>query len=178
MRKLLASLITIFCLFILYTISHSTIQTDSEKNFVKTLRNCIQNINLNQPKIKRIPENLIIAQAIVESDFGTSRFAKEGNNILGIKTWDLSDKDILPLNQPKEIIWRIKHFNTKCECVSYYFNILNNSEYFKDFRNTRKITKDPLILVEHLGKYATNKNYILHVKEFIVELNKGVYDEK
>ena len=36
----------------------------------------------------QIFNELIIAQAVIETGWGKSRFANEGNNLFGIRTWD------------------------------------------------------------------------------------------
>ena len=36
----------------------------------------------------RIQRNNFIAMAVLETGYGTSRFAIEGNNLFGIRTWD------------------------------------------------------------------------------------------
>jgi flagellum-specific peptidoglycan hydrolase FlgJ len=71
------------------------IETYSDEIFIKTMQKCIAYLNLELHKNEQIPDELIIAQAIIESNAGTSRFAKEGNNLFGIRIWN-RDKGMLP----------------------------------------------------------------------------------
>ena len=63
--------------------------------FVKALNKCIDYLNFTTPLEKRVPIEMITAQAALESAWGMSRFAKEANNLFGIKTWN-KDMGILP----------------------------------------------------------------------------------
>jgi Bax protein len=76
------------------------------------MQKCIAFINLDLNKDQHIPTALIISQSIVESNFGTSRFAKEGNALFGVRVW--SKNGILPHKQDPSINWRIKTYSTKC----------------------------------------------------------------
>ena len=49
----------------------------------------------------RIPINLVIAQAIHESNWGKSRFAVEGNNLFGIKAVEGEDYMLSKSNNAK-----------------------------------------------------------------------------
>ena len=60
-------------------------------SFIDTTKKCIEYINFTNDRRQRIPTSMIIAMAGVESAWGTSRFAVEGNNLFGIRTWDLKN---------------------------------------------------------------------------------------
>ena len=44
-----------------------------------------------------MPKELIIAQAAIETGWGKSRFANEGNNLFGIRTWNIDEPHLLPI---------------------------------------------------------------------------------
>ena len=143
------------------------IDTTSNDKFIDTMKKCISYINLDLPKEEQIPTLLIIAQSIVESDYGTSRFAKEGNALFGVRVW--SKNGILPLKQHEDINWRIKTYYSKCASTRDYINILNNNHHYSEFRNVRQRTKDPIKLAETLEKYSTSQDYRI---ELIRMINK------
>jgi hypothetical protein len=64
------------------------ITVGSDDEFIKSMQRCIAYLNLELHKGERIPDDLIIAQAIIESNAGLSRFAREGNNLFGIRVWN------------------------------------------------------------------------------------------
>jgi Bax protein len=133
------------------------IDTSSSDKFIDSMKKCIAYINLDLNKNEQVPTVLIIAQAIVESDYGTSRFAREGQNLFGIRIW--SKNGILPLKQHEGINWRIKTYHSKCASTRDYINILNNNHHYSDFRILRQRTKDPVKLAETLDNYSTSLNY-------------------
>jgi hypothetical protein len=98
----------------------------NNKEFIQALNRCIDYIYLDLPHKQRINTELIVAQAIVESDYGRSRFAREGHNLFGIRIW--SKEGMLPLLQPSTIDWRVRVFKNKCESVKYYIEILNTKK--------------------------------------------------
>ena len=110
---------------------------NSNKEFIEKLETCINYLNFKLHRYERIPKELIIAQAVLESNYGKSRFAVEGNNLFGIRTWNLDSPHIKPFDT-KDQTFGIKVFKTKCSCVSYYIYILNNNSAFSEFRVQRK----------------------------------------
>ena len=68
------------------------------------MHKCINFINFTLPKDQRVPYEMIIAQAALESGWGNqSRFAKEANNLFGIRISNKDTPHILPklLKSPK-----------------------------------------------------------------------------
>ena len=108
----------------------------NNEEFIEDVRACTIHLNSMYPEHERVPVNLVIAQAIHESTWGRSRFAVEGNNLLGIRTFDPSDDQMKPLNVPNAS-WGLRIFETKCESISYYIDLLNNSHHYNDFREER-----------------------------------------
>ena len=85
--------------------------------FVEDVRACVVHHNSMYPEEERVPVNLVISQAIHESTWGRSRFAVEGNNLLGIRTFDPADNQLKPLNKPN-VSWGLRIFETKCESIA------------------------------------------------------------
>jgi len=141
------------------------IDTSSSDKFINSIKKCIAYINIDLNKQEQIPTLLIIAQAIVESDYGTSRFAKEGNALFGVRVW--SKNGILPLKQDASINWRIKTYHSKCASTKDYIKILNNNHHYSEFRNLRQKTKDPIKLAETLGNYSTSQTYRIEIVRMI-----------
>lgn len=131
------------------------------------MKKCIAYINLDLDKKEQIPTALIIAQSIVESNFGTSRFALEGNALFGVRVW--SKNGILPQKQDESIKWRIKTYKTKCQSVKDYMSILNNNHHYQEFRQARQRTKNPLILAETLDNFSTSLEYTNHVRQILIK---------
>ena len=142
----------------------------NDKEFISSLTNCINYLNFNIPRRERINTELIIAQAIVESDYGRSRFAREGHNLFGIRVW--SKEGMLPYKQPDSIEWRVRVFKSKCDSVKYYIEILNTKQVYAEFRKARDMSfnRDPIRMAKALDSFSTNKEYEKHVIEVINKL--------
>lgn len=143
------------------------VETMSSERFISSMQKCIAFHNLDIAKAEQIPTALIIAQAIVESNFGTSRFATEGNNLFGIRVW--SKEGMLPAKQDPSINWRVKTFKTKCQSVKSYILTLNHNHHYQEFRQMRQRTKDPMKLADALDNFSTSHEYANHVKQILTK---------
>ena len=154
------------------------IQTETKDQFVYSLNECIDYLYTNEVPIEnRVPKELIIAQAAIETGWGKSRFANEGNNLFGIRTWDIDEPHLLPIPWTKWPGWGVKVYETRCDSVRDYLRILNEVFAFTEFRQARDSgIDDGLILADYLSLYASNKNYTELVKEVIKYNIRGEYD--
>ena len=143
---------------------------NNNEEFITSLKKCIAYLNFEIPTKNHINTELIIAQAIVESNYGTSRFAREGHNLFGIRVW--SKEGMLPHKQPNHIEWRVRVFKSKCESVRYYIEILNTKQVYAEFRKARDMSfnRDPIRMARALDSFSTNKEYEKHVIEVIQKL--------
>ena len=142
----------------------------NNQEFITSLKKCIAYLNFDIPTNKQINTELIVAQAIVESNYGTSRFAREGHNLFGIRVW--SKEGMLPYKQPDHIDWRVRVFKSKCDSVKYYIEILNTKKVYAEFRRVRELTlnRNPIAMAKTLDNFSTNKQYEKHVIEVIIKL--------
>ena len=126
---------------------------ENKDHFLKYISACILEVNKELPIEKKVSDELVVATAVLESAWGTSRFALEGNNLYGIKTWTRTGPNMLPLeNQGANFSVRV--FHTKCDSVKEYVRILNNHPAHKDFRTKRLETKNALYLAPFLNNYS------------------------
>ena len=147
----------------------------NNEEFIEDVKSCTLHLNSMEDEWDRIPVDLVIAQAIHESEWGRSRFAVEGNNLLGIRTFDPADNQIKPLNNPNAS-WGLRIFETKCESISYYIDLLNNLHHYSEFREERLSQYiNDLIDLEKLAStlaiYAEDVYYTQKIIQTIRELN-------
>ena len=153
------------------------IDTSSKDVFVQSLNGCINYLYQNIEPEFQIPNELIIAQAVIETGWGTSRFANEGNNLFGIRTWNKDVPYLLPIPWTEWPGWGVKMYSSKCESVVDYLHILNNVHAFKELREARANgVNDALELANYLDKYASKPTYVELVKEIIKYNLRGVYE--
>ena len=154
---------------------------NNSKEFIESLNDCINWHERNTTIWQNVPREIIIAQAVLESAYGTSRFAKEGNNLFGVMTFNLDKPHLKPLGN-KNSKFGAKIYQNKCESVKDYIIVLNTGSAFNHFRELRfQMLKnddlDVLALVKTLTRYATNPNYIKLLKKTIKSLrNERVSD--
>jgi len=108
----------------------------NNEEFIADIEACTLHLNSMEDEKNRIPVDLVVAQAVHESEWGRSRFAVEGNNLMGIRTFDPADNQMKPINIPNSS-WGLRIFETKCESISYYMDLLNNSHHYNEFREER-----------------------------------------
>ena len=143
--------------------------------FIEDVRSCVLHLNSLTEDPERIPVNIIVAQAIHESEWGRSRFATIGNNLLGIRTFDPADDQIKPLNL-SNATWGLRIFETKCESISYYIDLLNNNHHYNDFREERLVQyisdiMDLEKLIQTLAIYAEDIYYTKKIIQTLRDLN-------
>ena len=151
---------------------------NNDIQFVRAMHKCINFINFTLPKDQRVPYEMIIGQAALESAWGQSRFAKEANNLFGIRTWNKDTPHLLPQGVEKWPGWGVKAFASKCDSVQYYIDLLNNHNAYKEFRELRQRMLDnnemldALQLIKKLDKFSTTKDYDARVARMIFKIRK------
>ncbi len=134
-------------------------------------------------RVEMIPNSIVLAQAAIESGWGSSRFAQKYNALFGEYTYDNS-KGVVPLEREKGDTHLIKAFNSYNNSVTSYFNNINSHYAYEDFREIRNIMRERNnfsnvnLLVERLSTYAEDENYIKTIKQVIKTNNFSIFDQK
>jgi uncharacterized FlgJ-related protein len=138
---------------------------NNDVQFVQAVRKCVDWVNFETPRFERVPTEMIVAQAALESGWGTSRFAVEGNNLFGIRTYDKDVPHMLLEGRTKWKGWGVRVFPTKCQGVEFFVKLLNNHPAYVEFRDvrTRMLVLgqelDAKVLIKTLKAYSTTKDY-------------------
>ena len=153
------------------TYARPDFERENNQTFINSTVACVEYIYNSTTDVFPVNLELLIAQAGLESAWGNSRFALEGKNLFGIRTYDLREPHMLPSNNPKK--WGVKVYMHECDSVQHYINILNNGTKFEEYRE--KIDNgvtDSLQLVNTLGAYASDKDYFSKVTKIIKMLRE------
>jgi len=147
-------------------------ERSNNQTFIDSTIACVNYIYNTTTDVFPVNIELLVAQAALESAWGNSRFALEGRNLFGIRTYDLREPHMLPSNNPKK--WGVKVYPHECDSVQHYINILNNGTNFKEYRKLKhdEDVNDPFKLVMTLDAYASDKNYFGKVKSIIKMLRE------
>ena len=138
---------------------------NDEETFIVAVTKCVDYINFTTKHEDRIPSSLLIAMAGVESGWGTSRFAKEGNALFGVRTWSDKVPQMKPLDLPNAK-FGVKKYVSKCQSIKDVIDILNRHPAYEEFRTERakqlgfidKWNFDKL--VPGIAPWSTNEQYV------------------
>jgi Bax protein len=128
-------------------------------------------------KVDKIPVSLALAQAAIESGWGTSRFAYEGNALFGQYVWGVTNNGIIPNDRETDANYKIKSFNSLSDSVASYMKNLNTNFHYNEFRVNRFVLRSnniPLTgsyLAEYLFSYSIEDDYTDKIKK-IIEINE------
>ena len=132
-----------------------------KEEFIERVEGCLQ--VTDSPDI---PIKLIIGTAALESGWGTSRFAKEGNNLFGIRTFDSDTPQMKPLDNPNAN-FGVKVYADYCDSVYDYINTIETNHSYVQFRVLRDKGYSLNVLVDSLGNYAQNPSYTIILSKVI-----------
>lgn len=124
-------------------------------------------------RVDMIPPAMVLAQAAIESGWGTSLFAQEGNNLFG--EWCFSRGcGIVPTRRAASAKHEVRKFDSIEDSLNSYYRNINTNSAYRALRDIRaKIRNDEktfkaAVLVEGLGKYCgRGPVYITEVRSLI-----------
>jgi len=123
-------------------------------------------------KMETHPTSIIIAQAIIESGWGTSKFFQKANNVFGVWSFDSKGKRVsASKKRGKRTIYLKKYQNIE-ESIYDYLLTLSKKDVYKEFQKKRLETRDPYELANYLTQYSEEREiYTKRVKDMI-KINK------
>lgn len=126
-------------------------------------------------RVDEVPPSLVLAQAALESAWGSSRFAIEGNNLFGVWVYNAA-KGIIPKDRAEGETHAVARYDSISEAVETYFAKLNTLWAYEDFREIRARMRqdegklDSERLAEGLVQYSARaEDYVLDVQNLIKE---------
>ena len=153
------------------TVTKPDFERANNQTFINSVGACVNYIYNTTTDIYPVNFQVLLAQAALESGWGNSRFALEGKNLFGIRTYDLREPHMLPSNNPKK--WGVRVYQHECDSVQHYIDILNNGSAYEKYRELRDNgVEDSLQYVETLGAYASDKHYFGKIKRIIKKLRE------
>ena len=132
-------------------------------------------------RIAPVPTSLALAQAAVESGWGQSRFAKQGNALFGQWAWR-ADQGIKPLDASNDRAV-IRSFATIYDSVFAYMHNLNTHPAYQDFRDQRQddISQGKAVSGLSLARYLTayaelGQKYVYTLQSMILHNRFDIYE--
>ncbi len=127
-------------------------------------------------RVDIIPASLALAQAATESAWGTSRFAREGNNIFGQWCFD-EGCGLVPGRRADDKSHEVKAFATVDASIRAYYRNLNtnpNYEYMREIRAQMRMKGKPLdsrALAQGLLRYSERGHVYIAELHDIIRIN-------
>lgn len=136
-------------------------------------------------RVDIVPLPMLLAQAAVESGWGTSGAVLKANNLFGVHA--TKDKNCLP-SSDNNGTGCLKRFGSITESVAHYIRLLNRGSHYGEFRELRAGQRknghrlDSEALIDTMKKYSTRgADYTTAVKRIMSghnNLTKYNIDEK
>ena len=124
-------------------------------------------------RIDLVPTSLALAQAAIESAWGTSRFARQGNNLFGEWCFD-PGCGIVPKRRPEGASYEVEAFDTVADSVRSYLRNLNSHPAYAPARQIRAAARAQsrrptgMEMAAGLINYAAiGEKYVEHIRGVI-----------
>ena len=124
-------------------------------------------------RIDTLPAALVLAQAANESGWGTSRFARQGNNLFGMWTYD-ARRGLTPSQREQGARHSVRAYRDLGDSVRHYMLTLNTHPAYADLRRLRKAQRDrgeepdALALTQGLLRYSERgEAYVEEIRRMI-----------
>lgn len=134
-------------------------------------------INSLLVNVDTVPPSLVLAQAAIESGWGTSRFAKEGNNLFGQWCFE-KGCGMIPRKRSNNETHEVAKFDDVSSSVRAYLKNVNSFSAYRGFRMLRqklsggKKFVDSLALLSGLSQYSEQGGLYLKKIRSVIKGNK------
>ncbi|MBU1687309.1 MAG: glucosaminidase domain-containing protein [Proteobacteria bacterium] len=126
-------------------------------------------------RVDIVPRELALVQAAMESAWGDSRFAKEGNNFYG-EHCSTQGCGIVPDGRSPGEVYEVATFQSPSESVRSYIHNLNTHAAYENFRHMRLESRkkgggpDGFSLAKTLRAYSErNNDYVRAIQGMITD---------
>jgi|CoawatStandDraft_6_1074263.scaffolds.fasta_scaffold00034_22 Bax protein len=134
-------------------------------------------------RIAPLPPSLVLAQAAIESAWGTSRFARQGNNLFGQWCYQ-KGCGLVPLRRSADSKHEVAKFDSVAAAVEAYLHNLNTHRAYKDLRvlraelSTAESSANGHQLAQTLLYYSELRQVYVDEVQAVIRINKlHGYDE-
>lgn len=123
------------------------------------------------------PTSLVLAQAALESGWGTSRFFVQGNNIFGVWSYSENENRMPARFARAEYHAYVRVFDDLKQAIDHYFVMMGRAKAYYKFRSKRLETNNPFELIPYLTAYSeAGAEYVKKLETIIRVNNLTRYD--
>ncbi len=169
MKKIILLLLSVFII----NIFAITVQ-EKKQIFLSKVLPVVQKVYADNLKNARYvhPISITLAQAAMESGWGTSRFFREANNIFGVWSYDAKGPRIAAKQKRQgKTIW-LKKYNSLEESVQAYYKTISRKRVYAKFRELNAQGVNVYELVKELRMYSEKRDVYAQELAQIIRFNK------
>lgn len=115
------------------------------------------NIQLLIKRLHTFPVSIVLAQAAIESGWGSSRFFLQANNLFGIWSFDPKHQRIAADSTRNGTKVFLRQFDDLEQAIGNYYLLLATGKPFAAFRRARLQTNNPDTLIQALKMYSERR---------------------
>ncbi len=128
-------------------------------------------------RMKTHPNSVILAQAAVESGWGSSRIFQSANNLFGIWSYRADEPRIKSIYSRNGQAIYLRKYDDLSASIYDYFGTVARSRAYRRFREARDTTQNINILLTHLKYYSERREeYVEQLATIIRQNNMTQYD--
>lgn len=167
-------------------VNNSEALSKAQKNYMNTMRERYRiaeettrpkAIALLLRRVDTLPVSMVLAQAANESGWGTSRFAREANNLFG--QWCFSKGcGVVPSQRSKGQTHEVAKFSSIDKAIGAYFLNINSHPAYIKIRDIREKLRDQNKALSGHDMVAGLEKYSARGTEYIKELRSMIRTNK
>jgi Bax protein len=124
-------------------------------------------------RVDAVPDHLVLAQAANESAWGTSRFAREGNNLFG--QWCFRQGcGLVPASRPEGATYEVARFDSVSQSIGSYMHNLNTGRTYQELREIRAGAREKGHDPDANAMAAGLMSYSERGEDYIIELRSMI----
>lgn len=135
------------------------------------------NIQVLIKRLHTFPVSIVLAQAAIESGWGSSRFFLQANNPFGIWSFNPKHNRIIAASTRNGTKVYLRKFDDLEQSIDTYYVMLATGKPFAAFRKVRMKTSNPDTLIQSLKMYSERRgSYIADLAQLIKASHLKRYD--
>ena len=158
-----------------YELSIKESLTPDEEATIERLKKSykVEGIPCLLKRLRTHPVSIVIAQAALETGWGSSRFYREANNIFGIWSFNKNEPRMAAGEQREgeKTIYVKKYANLEASIESYY-RMMAKGRAYNQFRDARLHTDNPFEIIPFLDHYSELRHEYVKRLYYVIKSNK------
>lgn len=147
--------------------------SDKESNYLEYLKKNYKCKTFKEllSRLKTHPTSIVLAQAAIESGWGTSRFYKEANNIFGVWSYSENESRIKAMEDREGQSVYVRKYDALPESIVSYFKTIARGPYL-EFRTAREKISEVSVLISYLEVYSELREEYVKRLDQLIQYNK------